>query len=168
MKKTPLAIHFSQFVPTVLCAQRPLLNFGRLFVFYTDLGKTLTFLFFRKKNFRSAHRPTSPKNRIIFCWRYHLEEETTAFLHVRGTHTLDFSWKTTNAVLSDLKIVDVVKWFFKKLQIRSSRDLHNLWICSASILALQLHEILPQDFLWKFALIGKFSKSKSIRDLSTK
>ena len=30
--KTPLAIHFSQFVPTVLCAQRFLLNFASLFV----------------------------------------------------------------------------------------------------------------------------------------
>ena len=33
----------------------------------------------------------------------------------RGIRTFDFSRKTTNAVLSDLQIVDVVKWFFKKI-----------------------------------------------------
>ena len=32
-----------------------------------------------------------------------------AYLPSRGIHTLDFSRKTTNAVLSDLRIVDVVK-----------------------------------------------------------
>ena len=71
-------------------------------------------------------------------------------IYTRGIRTLDFSRKTTNAVLSDLQIADVVKWFFKKLQIRSSRDLHNLWICLVSILAQQLYGILPQDFLWNF------------------
>ena len=70
-----------------------------------------------------------------------------AYKYNRGIRTLDFSRKTTNAVLSDQQIVDVFKWFFKKLQIRSSRDLHNLWICQASILAQQLHGIPPQDFL---------------------
>ena len=30
-------------------------------------------------------------------------------LNIRGTHTLDFSRKTTNAILSDLQIVDVIK-----------------------------------------------------------
>ena len=65
----------------------------------------------------------------------------------RGIRTFDFSRKTTNAVLSDLQIVGVVKWFFIKLQIRSSRDLLNLWICPASILALQPQGILTQYFL---------------------
>ena len=34
---------------------------------------------------------------------------TTLNIRLRGTHTLDFSRKTTNAILSDLQIVDVVK-----------------------------------------------------------
>ena len=38
----------------------------------------------------------------------------------RGIRTLDFSIKTTNAVLSDLQIVDEIKYFYKKLQIRSA------------------------------------------------
>ena len=37
------------------------------------------------------------------------------FINTRGIQTLDFSRKATNAVLSDLQIVDVVKYFFKKL-----------------------------------------------------
>ena len=36
----------------------------------------------------------------------HLQE---CYLYLRGIHTLDFSRKTTNAVLSDLQIVDKVK-----------------------------------------------------------
>ena len=35
---------------------------------------------------------------------------------IRGTQTLGFSRKTTNVVLSDLQIVDVVKCFFKKIE----------------------------------------------------
>ena len=45
-------------------------------------------------------------------------------MYTRGIRTFDFSRKTTNAVLSYLQIVDLIKSFFKILQIRSSRDLH--------------------------------------------
>ena len=57
---------------------------------------------------------------------------------------------------------------FNRFQIIPARDLHILWICPASILALQLHGIPTQDFLLNFALIGKFSRPKSIIGLSIK
>ena len=50
--------------------------------------------------------------------------DTPGTIQSTGIGTLDFSRKTTNAVLSGLQIVDVIKQFFKKLQIHSSRVLH--------------------------------------------
>ena len=43
-----------------------------------------------------------------------------------GTHTLDFSRKTTNAALSYPQIADEVNQFFEKLQTRSSKALLGL------------------------------------------
>ena len=46
----------------------------------------------------------------------------------RGIRTFNFSRKTINTVISDLQIVDVIKCFFKKLQIRSLKDL--VFLCN--------------------------------------
>ena len=45
--------------------------------------------------------------------------------HIRGIHTLNFSRKTTNAVLFDPQNVDVFKYFLENLQVSSSKGLHN-------------------------------------------
>ena len=44
------------------------------------------------------------KNKISLSPRNHI-----IAVKIRGIHTLDFSRKTTNAILSDIQIVDVVK-----------------------------------------------------------
>ena len=78
----------------------------------------------------------------------------------RAIRTLNFTRKTTNVVLSDLQIVDVVKWFFKKLQIRSSRDLHNLWICPPQFWCNSYMEFCHKIFFVKFCKNRQIQSTK--------